>query len=129
MADATTAPSPSANSQNPTEFSFDEYSRNAHRFPAWMSLAVFSAVCVAALDARRDIFNANDTWPFVVACLSLILGFGAVVAYLMYRPVFVGQLPEIVVVSSRTIIISRLTLCFHRLPCYWDFGLPAYPSL
>jgi hypothetical protein len=102
MADHPSSPHSAA---APTEFTsgndtnyYDEYNRNAHRFPAWMALTVFSAVCIAALDSRRDIFNAEDTWPFVVACLSLVLGFGSVVGYLMYRPVFVGQLAEIVVV-------------------------------
>jgi hypothetical protein len=94
-------PSSPANTQNgASQFSFanDDYVRNAHRFPAWMALAVFSAVCVAALNARRKIFDAEDTWPLVVACLSLILCFGGVVCYLVYRPAFVGQLPEIIVV-------------------------------
>ena len=79
---------------------------NAARFPAWMALAVFSAVCVAALNARRKIFDAEDTWPFVVACLSLIMGFGGVVCYHMFRPVFVGQLPEIIVVRNEGTIMG-----------------------
>jgi hypothetical protein len=103
-------PSSPANTQNggATQFSFanDDYVRNAHRFPAWMALAVFSAVCVAALNARRKIFDAADTWPLVVACLSLIMGFGAVVCYLVFRPVFVGQLPEIIVVRPIINIIT-----------------------
>jgi hypothetical protein len=89
-------------------FANDDYIQNAHRFPAWMALTVFSTVCVAALNARRDIFDAEDTWPNVVACLSLIMGFGAVVCYLMFRPVFVGQLPEIIVVRKNELVWALL---------------------
>lgn len=128
--------SPAANSATPTEFSFanhnidTEYARNAHRFPAWMALAVFSAVCVAALDSRRDIFTAEDTWPFVVACLSLVMGSGAVVGYLMFRPVFVGQLAEIILVGRHTIHVGSMAHTHtHRSRCCWAFGRPDCPLL
>jgi hypothetical protein len=75
---------------------FNTEYQNAHRFPAWMALSVFSIVCLAAIGAEstRDERDAAIKWSLAVASMSMIVSFLAVVAYLMARGVFVGQTPE-----------------------------------
>jgi len=73
---------------------------NAARFPAWMALCVFSAICLAAFDSRRGIFSADSSgekWVLAVTLMSMILSFGAVVMYLIMRAIFVGQVPEMAI--------------------------------
>ena len=70
---------------------------NAARFPAWMALTVFSIVCLAALQSRAGLFSADaagEKWALAVCLMSMIFSFMAVVAYLVARGLFVGQLPE-----------------------------------
>jgi hypothetical protein len=72
---------------------------SAQRFPAWMALAVFSCICLVALQSRRGIFNvdnAGEVWVLIVTILSLILGLVAVLSYLVARTYVVGQTPELV---------------------------------
>lgn len=74
----------------------------AQRFPVWMSLAVFSAVCVTALQSRRGILAVDgpgEAWILSVFCISFVVSLAVVFLYLLYRAPFVGQIPEVVVVS------------------------------
>jgi hypothetical protein len=76
---------------------------SAHRFPGWLSLSAFSAICLAALQSRRVDFNADqsgETWVLSVCIISMVLSFVAVLCYLCYRGAFVGQIPEVAIVSS-----------------------------
>jgi hypothetical protein len=74
--------------------------RTAVRFPAWMSLTVFSAVALAALSARikSDARDADAKWAMAVVSLSMILGLLGTSAYLFIRGIYVGQIPEAVMV-------------------------------
>ena len=74
--------------------------RTAVRFPAWMVLAVFSAVALAALSARidKDERGADAKWALAVIILSMIFGTLGNLGYLFVRGIFVGQLPEAVLV-------------------------------
>ena len=85
---------------------------HAHRFPAWMALAVFSAVCLAALTSTTSSSGRDsaETWSLAVLCISLILSTLAVLAYLLMRAPFVSQLPEFVVLLLLT--------------GFWGAGLP-----
>ena len=90
-----------------------DYSEAA-RFPAWVALTVFSIVCLAALESRKGLFSADsagEKWALAVFLMSMIFSFLAVVAYLMMRAIFVGQLPEMG-------LLIFLTAC-------WASGLPA----
>ena len=77
--------------------------RTAVRFPAWMLLTVFSAVALAALAARikSDERNADARWAMAVTTLSMIVGSLGTAAYLFIRGIFVGQLPEAVMVGRK----------------------------
>lgn len=68
--------------------------QSAHRFPAWLALSVFSAVCLAAVATQVDSRGGAEKWVLSVTIVSMILSFLAVVAYLVMRAPFVGQLPE-----------------------------------
>lgn len=76
--------------------------QSAHRFPAWMALAVFSAVCLAAVNSQQTAGNrsAGDKWVLSVTIISMCVSFLAVVAYLMVRHLFVAQIPEYIVVRG-----------------------------
>ena len=87
---------------------------DAARFPAWVALMVFSIVCLAALESRKGLFSADsagEKWALAVCLMSMIFAFLAVVAYLMMRSIFVGQIPEMG-------LLVFLTAC-------WASGLPA----
>jgi hypothetical protein len=91
---------------------FNTEYQNAHRFPAWMALSVFSIVCLAAIGAEstRDERDAAIKWSLAVASMSMIVSFLAVVAYLVARGVFVGQTPE------TALVVFVLA--------FWGAGLP-----
>ena len=67
-----------------------------------MVLTVFSAVALCALTAREkaDDRESKERWAMAVTCLSLIMGILGTAAYLLVRSIFVGQLPEAVMVSG-----------------------------
>ena len=87
---------------------------DAARFPAWVALMVFSIVCLAALESRKGLFSADsagEKWALAVCLMSMLFAFLAVVAYLIMRSIFVGQIPEMG-------LLVFLTAC-------WASGLPA----
>lgn len=71
--------------------------QSAERFPAWMALSVFSAVCLAAVNAQQNPENrdAADKWVLSVTILSMCFSFFACLAYLAIRHLFVATIPEI----------------------------------
>ena len=75
--------------------------RTAVRFPAWMVLSVFSAVALISLAARvkADERGSEERWAMAVTSLSLIVGLLGTAGYLFIRGIYVGQLPEAVMVS------------------------------
>ena len=91
----------------PTQIELNTDYQNAERFPAWMALSVFSAVCLAAVNSRQTTSSRDsaDKWVLSVTVLSMILSFGAVIMYLMMRSVFVGEITEVALVSHFEIIM------------------------
>ena len=94
--------------------------RTAVRFPAWMVLAVFSAVALAALSARidKDERGADAKWALAVIILSMIFGTLGNLGYLFVRGIFVGQLPEAVLVRS-TCGCTKGLLLAHQFFSHW----------
>lgn len=90
--------------------------KQAHRFPGWIALSVFSAVCLAAVQSGLNKSNraTNDKWVLTVTIISMSVSFLAVVAYLIGRSMFVGQMPEVIMV--RTYV--RLFACLFLLLSY-----------
>lgn len=80
--------------------------QSAVRFPAWIALTTFSAICVAALDAG----DKSTGWCMAVAIISMCLSFFATAAYLLARHLFVGQTVEAALVTS--------------ILAFWGAGLP-----
>lgn len=64
--------------------------QSAVRFPAWIALTTFSAICVAALDTG----DKSTGWCMAVCVISMCLAFFATVAYLTARHLFVGTTVE-----------------------------------
>jgi hypothetical protein len=84
---------------------------SAQRFPVWMALSVFSAVCLAAVTTTvdKDERGTADRWVLSVTCISMILSFVGVAMYLFSRGLFVGQAPEAGMVR---------TYCSSDIPIY-----------
>jgi hypothetical protein len=117
--------------------------RTAVRFPAWMVLSVFSAVALAAVASRfkKDDRGADVRWALAVTTLSMIFGLFGNLGYLFVRGIFVGQLPEMVLVSANCILTGKggtpwwmglylqlarffyLPCPFYRLPWSLPFGV------
>jgi ABC-type multidrug transport system permease subunit len=76
--------------------------QSAERFPAWMALSVFSAVCLAAFNSQSnaDARTAADKWVFSATILSMCFSFFSCLAYLAVRHLFVATIPEICFVCS-----------------------------
>jgi hypothetical protein len=73
----------------------------AQRFPAWLMLMVSSIICIIALQSRRGLFDVDgpgEAWVLSVGCISFVFSLAAVVMYLCFRTVFVGNIPEAVMV-------------------------------
>lgn len=73
----------------------------AQRFPAWLLLTVSSVICVIALQSRRGIFDVDgpgEAWVLSVGIISFFFSLAAVIMYLCFRAVFVGAIPEAVMV-------------------------------
>lgn len=67
----------------------------AYRFPAWVALFVFSAVCLAAITSTTEDRTGREKWVVAVSCISMILAFCASLSYLFVRPKFVGKSIEV----------------------------------
>ena len=80
--------------------------RTAIRFPAWMVLTVFSAVSLVSIVARikPDDRGSEEKWALAVTSLSMIVGFLGTAAYLFIRGIYVGQIPEAVMVSCLCVV-------------------------
>jgi hypothetical protein len=75
----------------------------AQRFPAWIMLCVSSIICVIALQSRRGLFDVDgpgEAWILSVGAISFLLSLAAIVMYLCFRPIFVSNIPEAVMVRS-----------------------------
>lgn len=89
------------------------------RFPAWLALTLFSAVCLAATETEKFAGtggdrSAADKWVLSVEILSMSVAFSSCVAYLFesLRERFVSKIPEISFVRTE---VTRTDM-FKRLP-------------
>lgn len=84
------------------EIKFVMSSPSTDRFPAWLALSIFSAVCLAATETERSAAGGGDRssadkWVLSVEILSMSFAFFACLAYLFesLRERFVAKIPEI----------------------------------
>lgn len=93
------------------EFQINTEYQSAQRFPAWIALTVFSAICVAATESQLPSpATAAHKWVLAVCCISLIFGFFSSLLYLTARHLFAATPFETGV--------TALLLAF------WGTGLP-----
>jgi len=87
--------------------------QNAQRFPGWLGLSVFSAVCLAAANSQSDKSerDASEKWIMSVSIVSMVLSFFAVLGYLFVRHLFVANVPEMGTVRYIYIYIYIYMLC------------------
>jgi H+/gluconate symporter-like permease len=78
-------------------------SNPAGRFPKWIALAVLSLVAWFATigGVQRHQMDRSEKWALTATTLSVVFATLGVLCYLFARGVFMGQLPEVVVVSLR----------------------------
>lgn len=76
--------------------------QSAIRFPAWMSLSVFSTICVIAICSKvaSEDRTGETKWTLAVAVLSMVIAFLAVCAYLFVRGLYVAQTPEAAMIAT-----------------------------
>jgi hypothetical protein len=98
---------------------------SAKRFPIWISLSVFSAVCLAAVTTTVDKADrdSGDKWVLAVMCISMSLSFVAVGMYLLSRSMFVGQAAEAGMVSARTVRRHRRHSFIHSFDLVFLFSV------
>ena len=75
------------------------------RFPYWIGLSAFSFVSMVAVLSRRHLFDGSEKWALIVTIVSFILAFLASLCYVTVRGLFLGQMPERVMVRT-TIYIA-----------------------
>jgi len=82
------------------QFQINTEYHSAQRFPAWIALTVFSAICVAATESQLSSpSTAARKWVLAVCCISLIFGFFSSALYLTARHLFAATPFETGVVS------------------------------
>jgi len=86
--------------------------QDAKRFPLWIGLAVFSAICVIAVDS--ELKSASDKWVLAVTVISLLISITACGCYMMARGRFVAK-------ATETAMVALLT-------GFWIAGLPVIMS-
>lgn len=86
----------------PTQIEINTEYQNAERFPAWILLAVTSAISLAAVSAQlsQTAKNTADKWVLSVTSISMVLSVIATLMYLFMRSIFVGELFEMGLVSG-----------------------------
>lgn len=117
--------------------------QNAKRFPLWIGLAVFSAICVIAVDS--ELKTASDKWVLAVTVISLLISITACGCYMMARGRFVAKATETAMVRTDCTELLQayrtrqsfffLSPCFHfcifqvaLLTGFWIAGLPVIMS-
>lgn len=82
------------------------------RFPAWIALAVFSAICLAAFASEipSDRRQSEEKWVLAVYCISMCVATLASVGYLMARSLFSSTVFEVAMAALVT--------------AFWGIGLP-----
>jgi len=97
------------------EVEYNTDTQNAHRFPVWMALCVFSVISLiaACTTINKDDRGTAEKWVISVTAISLGFSFIAVLLYLFMRGVFVGQVFESGIVCHNIImcIFEAFILC------------------
>jgi hypothetical protein len=76
-----------------TVIEVDTEYKTAHRFPAWVALSVFSAICLAATSESKS--TSQQKYVLSVTIISMCLAFFSACFYLLARKQFVGTQLEI----------------------------------
>lgn len=81
----------------------------AGRFPKWIALAVFSTVAWFAVigGVQRHQMDSSEKWALSATTLSVVFAVMGVLCYIFARGMFMGQLPEVVLVSRRIQLVIR----------------------
>lgn len=75
--------------------------QSAQRFPAWIVLTAFSAVCLVGVESQYPpVPTAGHKWSLAVTIISLVLSFVSVAFYLLARHLFIATPLEIGTVSG-----------------------------
>eukprot|EP00527_Entomoneis_sp_CCMP2396_P004835 CAMPEP_0198141170 /NCGR_PEP_ID=MMETSP1443-20131203/4214_1 /TAXON_ID=186043 /ORGANISM="Entomoneis sp., Strain CCMP2396" /LENGTH=328 /DNA_ID=CAMNT_0043803821 /DNA_START=167 /DNA_END=1153 /DNA_ORIENTATION=- len=95
-----------------SDIQLDMEYKGAVRFPAWVGLAVCSAICMAAFcsETPSDERKSDQRWALAVYSISMCVSVIATLAYLFVRGIFAGQIFE----------TGMVTL----LLVFWGIGLP-----
>jgi hypothetical protein len=72
------------------------------RFPAWVGLLIFSAIALIASLTLGHPMDGPLKWTIVLTTLSTVFAIVSVFGYLFSRGIFMGQLPETVLVRKDT---------------------------
>lgn len=72
----------------------------AVRFPAWVGLASFSIIALIAILTRKHENDGAQKFALTVIIFSTIFGWMGVFGYLGSRAVFMGTIPELVLVRK-----------------------------
>eukprot|EP00339_Tiarina_fusa_P010619 CAMPEP_0117075306 /NCGR_PEP_ID=MMETSP0472-20121206/53094_1 /TAXON_ID=693140 ORGANISM="Tiarina fusus, Strain LIS" /NCGR_SAMPLE_ID=MMETSP0472 /ASSEMBLY_ACC=CAM_ASM_000603 /LENGTH=253 /DNA_ID=CAMNT_0004800759 /DNA_START=25 /DNA_END=783 /DNA_ORIENTATION=+ len=83
-------------------------SQGAIRFPAWVALAMLSALSLISMMSRRHLSAPAYKWAITVGTLSTV--FGVLSLYIFYRGIYMTQPPEL---AAAGLILAL-----------WSAGLP-----
>jgi hypothetical protein len=109
------APLPSAPAESYEEQAQGYTAPSAVRFPAWVGLLIFSAISLIATLTHGHNMDGAQKWTILVTTLSTVLGIVSVFGYLFSRGIFMGQLPETVLVRKETIVRKFETDCWNSM--------------
>lgn len=75
---------------------------NAGRFPKWIALSVLSLIAWLATlgGVQRHQMDTAEKWALATTTLSVVFAVLGVLCYLFARGMFMGELPEVVLVSD-----------------------------
>ena len=71
-----------------------QWTDTSTRLPTWIALTILSMVSFVSMLYQRHAWTDAWGWAFAVTSLSVICGVICYFAYLKYKAIFVGQLPE-----------------------------------
>lgn len=87
-------PSQSTQQQQRMDDMISQWTDTSTRLPTWIVLTILSMVSFVSMLYQRHAWTDAWGWAFAVTSLSVICGVISYFAYLKYKGIFVGQLPE-----------------------------------
>ncbi len=80
---------------------------NAGRFPKWIALAVLNFIAWLATlgGVKRHQMNSSERWALAATTLSVVFAVLGVLCYLFSRGMFMGELPEVVLVRVVLVVV------------------------